>query len=398
MVLVMVSSRVASLKPSFTKVMSSLAAEYKKKGLDYYSLHAGQPGFPPAKEAVEHVARRLLEEYDRSLYSYTPSEGLLTLREAISDDLDRLGRPRPDPAKEIIATSGGMEAVFSTLAALTDPGDPVGLVLPSYFQYFNILSFLEVRQIAFSSYPSLTIDEDGWKQLFAMSKVVLISNPDNPTSRSLSLDEARLLADLACDEKVYIVHDVAYYTLYYEGGPAWPERYCWEYIITVGSYSKDPGIPGWRLGYIAGPSAITQEAKKVREIASYNPPTPSQMLVEYYLRNKLREKYLPHVLQEYAKRRDALVEALRTYLPEVKFHKPRAGMFIYVNFSNYIKRGTSENLSWILAKNKRVFTVPGTVFGHGGEKYMRLSFSYESPDRIEKAVIKIKDILLGAKT
>ncbi|MEB3779983.1 MAG: pyridoxal phosphate-dependent aminotransferase [Desulfurococcales archaeon] len=393
----MVSRRIASMKPSVTKAMSSLASEYKRMGLDYYSLHAGQPGFPPAKEAVEYVARRLMEDYDRSLFAYTPSEGLLSLREAIADDLEELGRPRPDPYRGIVVTSGGMEAVFSVISALTEPGDPVGVVIPAYFQYFNILSFLSVRIIKYNTYPSLVVGEDGWHYLFSNSKVVVISNPDNPTSRTLDWDEARLLADLACDYRTYLVHDVAYYTLYYEDGPAWPERYCWDHVTTVGSYSKDPGIPGWRLGYIAGPPDVVQDAKKVREIASYNPPTPSQILVEYYLKNKLREKHLPSILREYARRRDALIEALKAHLPNVKFKVPKAGMFIYADFSSYITNGTSEDLAWLLAKQKRVFTVPGTAFGEGGEKHLRLSFSFEPPSRISHAVSRIRDAL-EAKT
>ncbi|MFN4046415.1 MAG: aminotransferase class I/II-fold pyridoxal phosphate-dependent enzyme, partial [Acidilobaceae archaeon] len=139
---------------------------------------------------------------------------------------------------------------------------------------------------------------------------------------------------------------------------------------------------------------VAEAVAHVREATSYNAPVPSQMLVLEYLRGGYREKFLPRVIEEYRSRRDALAGALEELLPEAKFKKPAAGIFIYVDFSSYLKT-SSEEWAKSIAVESRVLTVPGTLFGSGGEKWVRLSFAWEPSERLREAVKILSSKLKG---
>ncbi len=381
-----VSGRALNLMPSPTLWLYKLVGLLKSRGLDYYSLHVGQPGFTPPRDLMSRFLEAVSERVsDLSLYSYTSPWGLLELREAIVGDLVQHGRVRVDPGGEVVVTSGGIEGLFSSLASLLNPGDPVGFIVPAYFHFYSIARLLGLSVVELPVYPGLELPTDPLVDLFSKVKAVVIANPDNPTGRVLNSGVARLIADLACDRRVYVVHDIAYYTLRYEAEMVWPENYCRDYVVTVGTYSKDPGVPGWRVGFVVAPADIAEAVVHVREATSYNTPVPSQLLILEYLRGGYRARFLPRVLEEYARRRDKLIEVLEEELPKATYYKPRAGIFVYVNLEGYI-RTTTGKLVEALALEDRVLTVPGTLFGPGGESWLRLSFAVESSERIEEAI------------
>jgi aspartate aminotransferase len=261
----------------------------------------------------------------------------------------------------------------------------VGFIVPAYFHFYSIARLLGLRVVELPVYPELELPADSLVDLFSRVKAVVIANPDNPTGRVLDEGVARLVADLACDRGVYVVHDIAYYTLSYEAGMAWPESYCRDYIVTVGTYSKDPGVPGWRVGFVVAPADVAEAVAHVREASSYNTPVPSQILILEYLRGGYRAGFLPRVLEEYSRRRSALIEALEEELPKAYYYKPKAGIFVYVNLEGYT-RVASDKLVERLALEDRVLAVPGTLFGPGGESWLRLSFAVEGPERLREAV------------
>lgn len=393
-----VSRRASSLFPSPTMWIRDLVSRLQASGRGFYSLHLGQPGVPPPRELVEDLADLLRRRAgDLGIFSYTSPWGLEILRNLVAEDLRSLGRPDPD-SSGVVITSGGIEGIFSALAALTDPGDAVGLLVPAYFHFYTVSKLLGLRILEAPAHPGLGLEEEVLKDLFSRSRAVVVANPDNPTGRALERGEARLLADLACDGKAYLVHDIAYASFYYEGSREWPEEFCPEKIVTVGTFSKDPGIPGWRVGFTASETGIAEAIAHVREATSYNTPTIAQAAVAIYLERGYRGKHLPRMLSEYRARRDALAEALESLLPGSVFRRPRAGIFIYVDLGEYIGRDPgSEEILRRAAEEHGVITVPGTLFGPGGEGWARLSFSGEPPQRLREAIEILSSALrLGA--
>lgn len=390
-----VSRRVLSIMPSPTMWIQEMVSMLRSRGFNPYVLHVGQPGIPPPRELMDSLLESLRSRVgDISLYTYTSPRGLQELREAVSEDLAALGRPMPDPRRGVVITTGGIEGLYASIASTTDQGDPVGIVVPAYLHFYSILGLLGNRVVESISYPELSLSEEMLKDLFSKTRAVIIANPDNPTGRVLNSSKARLLADLACDRRVYLIHDIAYYTLYYEAERVWPERWCYEYVITVGTYSKDPGIPGWRLGFIAAEENIADAIAHAREATSYNAPLPSQLLILEYLRGRYREKFLPKVIEEYRSRRDELVKSLEKLLPEARYRRPEAGIFIYVDLSRYLSK-PSDQWARELASERGVIVVPGTLFGPEGEKWVRLSFAWEDKHRLREAIEIMSSYLIN---
>ncbi len=147
------------------------------------------------------------------------------------------------------------------------------------------------------------------------TKALVLVSPDNPTGNIIDRDTAKAIADLAVDKDFWIVSDEAYRTLIYEGGEhTYIYRYAPDHVISINTFSKDPGIPGWRLGFIYGPSDAIPKLKLAAEEMTYCPPVIAQKFVAAYLRSEVRLKHLRYIIEEYRSRRDAAVKALREYL------------------------------------------------------------------------------------
>jgi aspartate aminotransferase len=186
-------------------------------------------------------------------YGYTQSMGITPLREAIAEDLRRLGGLDLDPEKNIIVTTGGQEAMFITLAAIVEEGDEIILMDPTYFGYKPLIEYFggRVVYVRSSLESGFQPDIEGIKEAISdRTKALIVVSPDNPTGRIISEEVGRAICDLAEEYDFWIVVDEAYKTLIYEGSHFWFWKYQPERAIGINTFSKDPGFPGWRLGYI----------------------------------------------------------------------------------------------------------------------------------------------------
>lgn len=363
---------------------------------DIYMLSTGQPGIPPPKEVREWLANFLMEESTK-LYGYTPSQGVQALREAISEDLKELGGIDVSPS-QIVVVAGGQEAMFATLSAILEPGDEVVLFDPTYFGYEPLVKYMGARVVYVRSpiEKGYQPDVDELKEVVSRrTKAIVVVTPDNPTGRVLDKSVAKAIVEIAKDVDAWILVDEAYKTLVYEGEHVWfwsldPER-----TISVNTFSKDPGIPGWRLGYVYAPEEVARAVKLLSEEMVYCPPSVAQQMVLYYLKNKARKRFMPYVISEYKARRDAMCEAIDKYLPEAKYVRAQGAFFMFLDLSNYLGDKSGEWFAEYLLENFRVATVPGSFFGPTHDKYIRLSFATESPARIVEGIKIMGEALKG---
>jgi aspartate aminotransferase len=384
------------LRESPTRRIDKIRETIVKEGKDIILLSTGQPSIPPPLELRKFLAEKLYEE-SMKLYGYTPSQGIRELREAISEDLLELGGLELDPDKNIVVTAGGQEAMFASLAGILEDGDEVILTDPTYFGYKPIIEYLGGRV----KYTPVTLenrfqpDIDKVNEIISKkTKAMIIVSPDNPTGRVIQKDVAKGLAELANDHGFWLVMDEAYKTLVYEGEHTWVWHYSPDNVIGINTFSKDPGMPGWRIGYVYGPWEFVRAVKLISEEMVYCPPSVAQITVLHYLKSGMRKNFLPKVLKEYVMRRDILIEALNRYLPEVKYLRSQGSMFIFPDFSKYLKElGVSaDEFSERLLREASVATVPGSYFGSSKE-FIRLSFVTESPERLKIAVRLIREFI-----
>lgn len=392
--------RVDSLRESPTRRIDAIHERLARAGEDVIRLSTGQPGIPPPVEVRRWLAG-LLEEESMGLYSYTPTPGIRPLREAISLDLRELGGVEVEP-DSILVTAGGQEAMFVSLASILEEGDEVVLADPTYFGYWPMIEYFGARPRPVEAGIEEGFQPDPERVLEAVrrgrTKAIVMVTPDNPTGRVLGGGTVRALAEIAEDYGVWLVYDEAYKTLVYEGEHPWPYKHAPENTISINTFSKDPGMPGWRLGYVYGPRWIIDKMRLLSEEAIYCPPSPSQHLALRYLQDRgLRRRHIEFVRRELFERREAMAGAVEKYIPGARYHKPEGSMFLMMDLGAYLKeaRETSEELAERLMEEWRVAVVPGSFFGKTTTSYIRLSFATETPERIREGVRRIGEALQG---
>ncbi len=389
------SPRISALRESPTRKIDELRERLKRENRDVILLSTGQPSIPPPREVREALAE-LLKVDSMELYGYTPSQGVAETRQAVSEDLKRLGG-LDVPPEQIVLTAGGQAAMFSTLATLIEPGDEVVLMDPTYFGYRPLLEYFgaSIKRLVTRLEDGFQPDPEAFKSAVSKkTKAVILVSPDNPTGRTLSLEAAKSVADLAKDYDFWIITDEAYKTLIYEGAHVYIYKLAPERTISINTFSKDPAIPGWRLGYVYGPPEVMPKIKLMNEEMVYCPPSFAQRLVAIYLRSETRMRYIREVVEVYRQKRDVAVSALRKYVPEARFVVPSGAMFVFVDLARYIQDG--EVFARELLERYGVATVPGAYFSEVYKAAIRISFVTETPQRLEEGIRRIGEAV-GAK-
>jgi len=356
-----------------------------------YNYSAGQPGLPPDNEVLrifyEDMMRRAFE-----YFRYVESQGLLELREAISEDLKKYGGVDVSP-DNIAIVSGGIDGILLALYATTDPGDEVLMLDPCYSMYWGILKILNLKarvckqsiDAGFQPDPECIKESVGNR-----TAAILFASPDNPTSRIISEEVAKTVADISSDKKIWVIYDVAYKHIVYEGNHVWLEKYVRDpdVLVNVGSFSKDLAIPGGRLGYVYGPTEVIQQVVKLKGYLGITAPVPMQWLAYHYLSSGLKERYLRNALSIYRRRRDVAYEAFIKYLPEARVWKPPASMYLFPDMSPYLEKlGMNDiDFTFKLADSKAVIMLPGSIFGEAGKNHLRVTFVTLPEEMLEEGI------------
>ncbi|WP_048062898.1 pyridoxal phosphate-dependent aminotransferase [Caldivirga maquilingensis] len=384
------SDRISALRESPTRRIDAIRERLRRENRDIIVLSAGQPSIPPPPEIRAIMAEELAKE-SMDLYAYTPSQGIVELREAVSEDLKRLGSldVKPD---DIVIVAGGQEAMFATLMTILNPGDEVILMDPTYFGYKPLIEYFgaRIKRLRLSMDDGFRINVEALKELISSrTKAIILVSPDNPTGSIISEDVAKALVDLARDKDFWIISDEAYRTLIYEGSHVYLYKYAPEYVISLNTFSKDPGIPGWRLGFVYGPREITSRIKLAAEEMTYCPPSFAQRFVATYLRSEVRLKHIKYVVEQYRAKRDTAVEAIRRNLPEARFVVPKGSMFIFVDLSKYID--DSDKFAEFAMEKYSVALVPGSYFSEQYKAAVRVSFVWERTDRLVEGIRRLAE-------
>ncbi|MBI2930176.1 MAG: aminotransferase class I/II-fold pyridoxal phosphate-dependent enzyme, partial [Planctomycetes bacterium] len=300
-----IAKRVAALPTSGIRRFFDIAATMK----DVISLGIGEPDFVSPVPVIEAGIGSL----KRGETHYTSNQGMLELREAIATQIVRLGGAQYDPRTEIVITVGVSEALYLALMAVTDPGDEVIVPQPSFVSYVP-----EVVLAGGVPVPVETRAADGWQLRVAdleravtpRTKAVITSYPNNPTGavadRATALEIAKLaqkhdllvISDEIYDRLVYGVEHVCLATL-----PGLRER-----TITLGGFSKDYAMTGWRIGYAAAPQPLLFQMNKIHQYTIMSAPTTAQHAAMEALRHG--EPHVREMVAEYDRRRRLIFSGL----------------------------------------------------------------------------------------
>ena len=387
-----ISARSNQIPSSPHRILVSKVSELERSGKKVYNYTQGQPGLPPDEKLIKITFDHALKN-SFNHYKYSTTQGLVELRDAISKDLKKYGGFDVEP-NNIIITEGGVEGLNLSFFALSDPGDEVVILDPSYSVYWDLAKMygLRVKTCVQKIDDEFQPDEECLKEKITRStSFVLITSPDNPTSRILKESTMKLIADLVIDNDVWLLYDEAYKHLVYEGEHVWIQRYSrtMEKLVGINSFSKDIAIPGLRLGYTYAPKEVIGEMNKLKGLMSISSSTSAQWMAYFALTTGIKEEYLKKVVPIYKKRRDVAYEAFRKHLPEAKVWKPPAGLYLFPDLSYYMKKMDVKDdiqFAYKLAEEKQVAMLPGSIFGKSGANHLRVTFVIMPENELEQGI------------
>jgi Aspartate/tyrosine/aromatic aminotransferase len=389
---------VSELKPSPIREMLKIVAELKRNKIDVIQLSTGQPSLPVDKEVLDELIKVFLNDPIK-VSSYTPTGGIRELHEAIVADLKIFGKIDVN-LNEVVVTEGATEGLLLTALALFEKGDEVVMMDPSYVSYPHVTLIAGAKPI----YVCEKVEE-GYQpnlerikeKITEKTKAIILATPDNPTGRVIREEIAKGLIDLSIDHDFWLIIDEAYKHLIYEGEHYWFWRYAnaRERTICVNTFSKDPAMTGFRLGYIYGPSEVISAIEKIKQYTTLCSNTPAQIAAIKYLQPEVKKRILEYTLRIYKARRDALYNAVKEKLPEVKTIKPEGAMYMFVNMENVLRKLNMDDYQFMieLVKNKHVAVIYGGAFGPESKNHIRLTFVGENEERLRKGVELIREFI-----
>lgn len=357
-------------------------------------------------EEIEAAADRVIEEHGRDALQYGPTEGYLPLRELLVRHMGRYGI-EVTPANVLI-TSGAQQALDLLGKLFINSGDRILTEQPTYLGAIQAFTAYQAR------YLTVPIDDEGMRMdlledaLRAGPKFLyVLPNFQNPGGVTLSLERRFRLIELASHYGAPIVEDDPYGQLRYEGNHLPPlvkidaelhgcshgERPFRGGVIYLGTLSKVLA-PGLRIGWVVAPEEVMSRLVQMKQGADLHTSTFGQMVAYETARGGFLDQHVKKIRRVYGERRDAMLAALDRHFPAtVQWTRPQGGLFLWAT----LPEGMDSSVLLQDALKEKVAFVPGNSFhpAGGGERTMRLNFSYCTPEVIEEGIRRLGLVIAG---
>ena len=367
----------------------SRAKALERQGKRVLHFEIGQPDFH-TPEVVKKAAKKALDE---NFTGYVPAHGIQELKEAIQDEMEVTRGFRPS-LNQILIVPGGNPAIYYMLRAAT--ADPLNEEIihpnPGFPTYRAVVHYLNAGNVSlplkeeneFRLNPS-----DVEANISSKTRVIVLNSPQNPTGSVMKKEEILQIAELAEENKIYILSDEIYSKMTYD------EKFyscskrdeCKERTVIIDGFSKAYSMTGWRLGYVIGPERIIDRMCLLISMTVSCVNAFIQKAGVAALKMKEPQEELKKNMKAFRKRRDAIVEGLNE-IPGFFCLKPQGAFYVFPNIKGTGK--TSKELADKLLEENGVACLPGTIFGDAGEGYLRFSYA-TSVDIINEAIENIKE-------
>jgi alanine-synthesizing transaminase len=383
--------RIRRLPPYVFAEVNKARAQARAEGVDIIDLGMGNPDSP----TPPHIVAKLVETVqDPRTHRYSVSRGITGLRRALAGYYQRRFDVTLDPETEVIATLGSKEGLANLAAAITSPGDTIMVPNPSYpiHQFGFIIAGAAVRSI-----PATPDDE----MLRAIDRAVrhsvpkptalIVNFPSNPTAHLATLEFYKELVGLARRHEFFILSDLAYAEIFFEGEP--PPSVLQvpgarDVTVEFTSLSKTYSMPGWRMGFAAGNQRLVTALARMKSYLDYGAFTPIQVAAVAALNGP--QDCVDQMRALYRERRDVLVPGLAAAGWEMP--APRGSMFAWAPIPPRYAHLGSLDFAQLLLDRARVAVAPGIGFGEHGDGHVRIAL-VENTQRLRQAVRNIRTFL-----
>jgi len=366
------SERISRISVSSTAAVVQKADKLRASGAKLVDFGAGEPDFP----TPDHIKRAAVRALEENFTKYTPTGGTRELKEALVD------RHATDfgshySIEECLVTVGGKQAIFQAMVATLNDGDEVILPVPYWVSFLDIIHYAGGKAVFLETdeAENFAVRAEAVEKLITpRTRMIVLNSPNNPTGAVVRREEMERLLGVAARHKVLLLSDECYCHFLYDDPPfslgSFADR---DHLLIVGSLSKTYAMTGWRVGFALGSHKLLAHMLKLQSHSTSNPTSIAQKAAVEALRSS--QDSVRAMLAEYRRRRDRVVEGLRT-IPNIKCTMPQGAFYAYPNISAYLHRdGLADTtvLAERLLDEAHVAVVPGSAFGT--QKHVRLSYA-----------------------
>ncbi|HEY0047355.1 MAG TPA: pyridoxal phosphate-dependent aminotransferase [Flavobacterium sp.] len=389
------SDRINSLSTSQTLAMAAMARELKAQGKDIISLSLGEPDFN-TPDFIKEAAKQAIDD---NYSQYTPVDGYVELREAISRKFKRDNDLDYKPS-QIVVSTGAKQSLFNITQVLLNPGDECILPAPFWVSYSEIVKMCGAIpvEVPTSIYTDFKMTPEQFEAAITpKTKMMLFSSPCNPSGSVYNREELEGLAKVL--EKypdIIVVSDEIYehinFTNSFASIATIPGMY--ERTVTVNGVSKAFAMTGWRIGYIGAPEYIAKACTKMQgQITSGANSIAQRATIAALDADPSKIKYM---VDEFHKRRDLVVKMI-CEIPNIKMNTPEGAFYVFPDVSSFFGKtlrgktiNNAEDFSMYLLSEACVATVTGEAFGN--PNCIRISYAAAENTLIE-AINRIQEVL-----
>ena len=385
--------RIKRLPPYVIAEVNGMRHAARQAGRDIIDLGMGNPDLPPPAHVIEklcEVARK------PDAHGYSQSKGIPGLRRAQANYYARRFGVELDPESEVVVTMGSKEGLASLATAITAPGDVVLAPNPSYpiHTFGFIIAGATIRSV-----PT-TPDQNYFAALdramaFTVPRpsILVVNYPSNPTAETVDLGFYERLIAWAKANEVWVISDLAYSELYYDGNPTVSVLQvpgAKDVAVEFTSMSKTFSMAGWRIGFAVGNARLIAAMTRVKSYLDYGAFTPVQAAACAALNGP--QDIVEKNRELYRKRRDVLVESFARAGWNIP--APKASMFAWAPLPPALKDMGSLEFSKQLLTHADVAVAPGVGYGEEGEGFVRIAL-VENEQRLRQAARNIRRYLQG---
>ncbi|GGD99577.1 aminotransferase [Tsuneonella deserti] len=380
--------RIKRLPPYVIAEVNGMRAAARASGQDIIDLGMGNPDLPPPQHVIEKLCEVAMKP---DAHGYSQSRGIPGLRRAQANYYARRFGVDVDPESEVVVTMGSKEGLASLATAITAPGDVVLAPNPSYpiHTFGFIIAGATIRSV-----PT-TPDEEYFRSLeramaFTVPRpsILVVNYPSNPTAETVDLAFYERLVAWARENQVWVISDLAYSELYYDGKPTVSILQvpgAKDVAIEFTSLSKTYSMAGWRMGFAVGNQKLIAAMTRVKSYLDYGAFTPIQAAACAALNGP--QDIVEKNRALYHKRRNVLVEVFGRAGWDIP--PPPASMFAWAPLPPALAHMGSLEFSKQMLIQAKVAVAPGVGYGEDGEGFVRIAL-VENEQRLRQAARNVK--------
>ena len=396
-----ISKKVGAITPSLTLEITAKAKKMKAEGISVIGFGAGEPDFNTPDYIIESAKKAL----DIGFTKYTPASGMQELKEAICKKFLNDNGLTYEP-NQIVISSGAKSSLYHAISAIVDDGDEVILPSPYWLTYPELVNLAGGKCVMVE-----TTKENDYKMTATQfenaitdkTKALILNTPNNPTGSIYSEEEIKAIAKIAEEKGIFVISDEIYEKLIYGGKKHYSiasySQKMKDLTIIINGVSKTYAMTGWRIGYLAAPTAIAKAISSMQSHTTSNACSISQYASVTALVDPEGEKFIEKMQKVFDERRLLMIEMLKD-VEDIVCIEPKGAFYVFVNVKGLYGKSfegvvINDSLTFADCALKRgVALIPGIAFG--SDDCIRLSYAISIED-IKEGLNRLKAFIKELK-